>query len=1112
MRPLLLSSRLWPALLLVAFASACGSDAQDRPTPDPDRPPGTTEFWSADGQPGQRADTPDAGQDFADASPGAPEPPSEDRGDDAEVQEGDIYRLLGDGRILNLNSYRGLQVIDFNDVANPRIIGRLAMSGSPVELYVSGDRAYVLMNNWSSYYGSRFTDGLQRVEGGVIFAVDLSDPTKPAIVDTRPVPGWIMRSRVVFDSRNASLFVASTRWGTWDEVQDGERYYARTFVASFDISAGKVQPRTELALGGYVTDIQATPRYLMVARGTDWWWQGGRGSTVTLVDISNPDGTMVKGAEIDVRGRVASQFNMDIHGNILRVVSGRSWGGSDNTNWLETFDISDIQNPRAVDKVSFGDNMDLFATIFLGNKAFFVTFFRIDPFHAFEITNEGYATEISEFEVTGWNDFFRPVFQQDRLVGIGVNDENARWTLAVSLYDITDLANPHPLLQRAEVDAQWSWSEASWDHRAFSVLEDAVAVQAADGTLETGLVLLPFSGYDVDSGRGYGRYRSAVQIFTFSRDTLTARGVMDHPSAVRRSFLAESKLTGNLSETDLSFYDVSDPDAPSLQGTVELAPNYTRVYDLGSHIGRLRAPRGDHYYGWDGRWDSNDPNARVSFEVLSAEDDPDAAEALAVIDAPSGTSFQLVGRNLVGLRWIYGEAAGDRTQTRLLHVTVWNMRNPLRPRVLAETTLDDTRFQQRYDDYGYYPGGWCDGWGCYGFGHGEPAAIALGDHLVFTEMRQRQRSLGQVQNCWWWPRNYGSCEGTNGREICTYIDGYRSCSTYPDGTTTCQGGFQRCTYDGVDYTCEPVALNDQDFQRECSTYEQYRYWQQAHFDVLSLADPSAPRLLDRVSAGETEEYAGLFAEGDRLWYSFRQQARRSGDPRPYVRYFTRALEASGNGATLGSAINLPGRLIAGSGSTFWTQDEVYGDARIESAIARVRIQGTTATLEAMHRFSGRQVSRILHDGGDLVFVAHQPTYYGGWYDYDRPAVAPAAEGDTGCATEDCFETTRTADTRNYTHLAVFDASGPRFERRADVPVDRWASLQAVRPGQAIFQVGSGLILMNVSVPTAPRPQAFLPVEGWPQHLLVRGSSLLFASGRYGIYAYDLNTSNLVDED
>ena len=81
---------------------------------------------------------------------------------------------------------------------------------------------------------------------------------------------------------------------------------------------------------------------------------------------------------------------------MLRVVSSGSWG-SNRTNFLETFDARDVQQLRPIDQVAFGDQEKLRATIFLGNRAFFVTHEDRCPFHAFYIEDQGACTEMSEF-------------------------------------------------------------------------------------------------------------------------------------------------------------------------------------------------------------------------------------------------------------------------------------------------------------------------------------------------------------------------------------------------------------------------------------------------------------------------------------------------------------------------------------------------------------------------------------------------------------------------------------------------------------------------------------------------------------------------------------------
>jgi hypothetical protein len=617
---------------------------------------------------------PRAAMEDATAAPGA---------DERVVEEGDIYRVLGGGRILNLNAYRGLQVIDVTDVAEPRIVGRLAVSGSPVELYVVGDTAFVLLNYWRGYYGRREDVALGSHDGAVVLAVDLADPAAPVVRDRAAVPGYVHGSRLTRGGGRAALYLALAQSSVRQE-NGYSIYETRTGVRSFEVTDGTLVARPALDLGAFAPSaVQATPEALLVARND---WQEGH-ARVSLVDIRDPGGAMQAGGEVQADGMVHSQFNLDLYGGVLRVVS--SYAGR---NSVQTWNAPDLAQPVPVDQEFFGANQSLFATLFLGNKAFFVTFLRIDPFHAFAIDDAGQISAEAEFEVSGWNDFFRAVAQQTRLVGVGVDDQSTR-RAAVSLYDITDLANPQPLLDREVVEANTSWSEASFDHRAFSVLEDAVDVAGPPGVRERGLVLLPFTGWNGQT------YTSAVQIFTFSDHTLTRRGLMEHGTPVRRSFLAGESVAANLSEEKLALHGLADPDQPEALGSVELAPSYTRLFLYGAHAARVKDPT-TYYAYW---WGPNGELPRATVEIVEGALDPDGAPALASFEIPAGAAMHQVGNLFVTVdqRYVPGP---EGTYTYRSEVAVHDLSDPTAPELVGTLVTDRLRPSWGY----YYPCPMCD--------------------------------------------------------------------------------------------------------------------------------------------------------------------------------------------------------------------------------------------------------------------------------------------------------------------------------------------------------------------------------------------------------------------
>jgi hypothetical protein len=1085
------SSVAIPALALllpVHLMTACGEgDEPADPTlgvdagTDTDEGIGESEFVSAAGLPGQEGEntSPDAGA----APPGT----NEGRGDEADpgrtVEEGDIYRLMETGTLLNLNAFRGLQVIDYSDLANPRIVGRLQVAGTPVEMYTVGNLAYVLLNDWTGYYGSRDDIRVQQRQGGLVLAVDLSDPTRPREVARAFIPGAISTSRLTRQGDRAALYAVASWYGEFRSERGDWSWSTHTVVQSWDLTGGALTARTQLDLGGYVAAVQATPQHLLVSR-YDWQNSSNR-SLVSVIDISNPDGSMQEGAQVQARGMVQKKTSMDLYRGVLRIVSADNWGPT-RTNWLETFDATDITDLRPLDADSFGDGMDLFATLFLGNKAFFVTYFRVDPLHAFEILDDGQAQELSEFEITGWNDWFRPVFDESRMIGIGVNDEGGSNTLAVSLYDITDLTNPNPFIARAEVAADSSWSEASWDDRAFSVVENAVAIESPEGVLETGLVLLPFSGWDSDAGT----YQASVQIYTFSTTTLTRRGVMDHGTQVRRSFLADDDVTANLSEAAVSFFDTHDPDAPEQASSLELAPNFTRLWVAGDHLLRLKDST-DWYWGWWG------PRAKLPDSVVevipAGARDPDAAEAVATIAVPARSTVVQAGNMLVSLAGLWVE---DVLQIAL---RVYDLSNPATPRTRGTLTTPDLAPQYSWGGGGPgrpgRPGVSEDCWDC-GWGH----SVSLGNlwatsrAVTFLQPSWQQEELGMTRYCDSWINSQPGCGGAEeaweGRddeerpapEICEELQGYRHCVTREGQEEVCQGSFQRCTWSsGGEYTCVEADLADLDLETRCYEYMETRNWQQYTFRTVDLTNPDAPALSALVELPAEEEGMLVTADGDTLWVTTRIPWQVEGDSRPYVRYQVRGLNVANPAApVLGPAINVPGRVFAVRGDQIYTQDEVWGERRVDTAVNRLRREETRAVRLASYRFSDQWLEQLVLDDAGHMVASHRPVEWDWWNE------------------------------NSMQRLTLFDDQ--TLQPVGTTDIDRWASLTDAGAGRALFSVPGGMLVVNTEDGSRPTAQAWFPTRGWPESIQVVGDRVVFAAGRFGLSSFGLNTSNLLPLD
>ena len=171
-------------------------------------------------------------------------------------------------------------------------------------------------------------------------------------------------------------------------------------------------------------------------------------------------------------------------------------------------------------QVELGKNESLFATRFDGDKAYIVTFLRVDPLWIVDLSDPSRPTISGELEVPGWSTYIQPL--GDRLLSIGI-DNGEGWRVAVSLFDVRDPSQPG-LLSRVPIGAHHSWSEANTDEKAFGWLEEA------------GLILVPFQAYEEN------QTTMAVQLIDLQGDQLVKRGLIEHEVRPRRSTMVDEAI------------------------------------------------------------------------------------------------------------------------------------------------------------------------------------------------------------------------------------------------------------------------------------------------------------------------------------------------------------------------------------------------------------------------------------------------------------------------------------------------------------------------------------------------------------------------------------------
>lgn len=503
------------------------------------------------------------GTDFIDSpTAGAPEGDGDTAGGEEvrEVVEPDVIRQSG-SLLYVLNQYRGLSIVDLD---SETLLSQTATTGFPRDLYVVGNRAYVLVAQPSSavYLGDVASFG---VSGTMLHVLDISNPAAPEVLASLELDGDLTDSRLVGDV----LYTVGAQFSYYgwpvDEVPGGgavggspgregdavppggfaKQQTSASWVSSVDVSnPDNVRVVDTLSFDGYGDVIQATNQAIFVA-GHSW---ENDSATITYVDISDPDGEITVRGNVELPGRIADRFKMDAWNGVLRVVSNTGW--PTRSSYVSTVSLADPDALALLGQTTIpgAENETLFATRFDGPRAYAVTYFMVDPLFVLDLSDPAKPTVAGSLEVPGWSTHIEP--RGDRLIALGVDDTNGR-RVSVSLFDVSNPAAP-ALLSRESFGSDWSWSNAYSDVKSFTVLDD--------------VIIVPFGGWS-ETG-GYDR----LQFLSYTRDGIDARGHVDLRGQALRSFEFAGHYYGVTPE-EVAIIDGANLDAPQQLGRIVLAEN-----------------------------------------------------------------------------------------------------------------------------------------------------------------------------------------------------------------------------------------------------------------------------------------------------------------------------------------------------------------------------------------------------------------------------------------------------------------------------------------------------------------------------------------------------------
>jgi hypothetical protein len=236
-------------------------------------------------------------------------------------------------------------------------------------------------------------------------------------------------------------------------------YLAAEAAGQFLLPEGDSAPQTEihkLALTSDTTSGQAA----------DY-----RGSAQVVGNLgSNPD---------------YKSFRMGEYQGVLRIATSVGYRGSADSSTSVTL-LREATDGGRLEEAGRLDGLGrpgeaLYASRFLGNRGYLVTFKKVDPLYVLDLSDPENPVSLGELEISGYSDYLHPV-GENYLLGIGkeaIDDVNSTdrdglgfaWYqgLKISLFDVTDPMTPTEV-NSIVLGGRGTTSNVLTDHHAFTFL------------------------------------------------------------------------------------------------------------------------------------------------------------------------------------------------------------------------------------------------------------------------------------------------------------------------------------------------------------------------------------------------------------------------------------------------------------------------------------------------------------------------------------------------------------------------------------------------------------------------------------------------------------------
>lgn len=322
------------------------------------------------------------------------------------------------------SSEMSIWIYDIQNRANPVLRNAMSVEGSYIGSRMIGDFVYLVASQGIPYCGRDFQLPRQ-------------------VVDQRTT---IVLAQQIYHS----------------DLED----YGHTFtnVLGFDITRDGEDSSFESFMLGSSGSIYVSSRDLYLTAPV---YNGESATVIHRIQLDRE--TISYEATGQVPGTILNQFSMDEHGDYFRVAT-HAWRTSavmiSRTNGSQPVAVTSTttqqvagpssnvyvltRNLKIIGRLEgLGQGEQFHSARFMGDRAYLVTFKKVDPLFAIDLQDPNNPKVLGELKVTGYSDYLQP-YDENHLIGIGkeADDQGSfAWFMGVkvSLFDVTDPENPSEL-------------------------------------------------------------------------------------------------------------------------------------------------------------------------------------------------------------------------------------------------------------------------------------------------------------------------------------------------------------------------------------------------------------------------------------------------------------------------------------------------------------------------------------------------------------------------------------------------------------------------------------------------------------------------------------------